>query len=94
MPKIEPYWRRVHRRALADARHAVSLETGERIWNVILGTLFVAISILSIGSSTRFVTDAASKIVLALFAILVGPFILFIILYIWNLFSTLVLGPR
>jgi hypothetical protein len=35
MPMIEPYWWRVSRRALADARHAVSLETGERLSRVI-----------------------------------------------------------
>src|SRR5262249_17531172 len=77
-------WQRVHRCALADARHAVSLETGEQLLSVILGTLFVATCIFTIGSSTTFFTRTASKIVLALLAILAAPFILLILLYIWN----------
>jgi hypothetical protein len=90
MPKIEPYLPRVHRRALADAQHAVSLETGDRLFSVILGTLFVATSVFTIGSSTGFVDTTALKIVLVLLAILVAPMALFVALYIWNLFRVLV----
>jgi hypothetical protein len=90
MPKVEPYLLPVHRRALADARHAVSLETSDRLFSVILATLFVATSIFTIGRSTGVVTSTASTIVLALLAILVAPLVLFVALYIWNLFRVLV----
>ena len=79
---LDPYYcKRLHKRAL---RNSINIETGERIMALILGALFIATTILSVGIFRRTATGAISKIVAALIGIVVAPFILFAIFYMWN----------
>ena len=55
MPKS--YWRRVHQRAFRDTRHALSLETGQRVMRLFLGTAIIVAVIVVLASEAGYTTD-------------------------------------
>ena len=78
------YLGRLHARAFKDARHAVSLETGERIARVFLTAAIVAFGLFAIGSLTGLASDTFSKIAGALLSVVIAPVVLFFIFYAWS----------
>ena len=69
---FKSYWRRVHQRARRDARHALSLETKQRVVRLFLGTALSVAVIVFLASEAGYTTNLLSRIFLA-FAALQSP---------------------
>ena len=80
---FKSYWRRVHQRALREARHALSLETKHRIVRLFLGTALSIAAIVFLASEAGYTTNLLSRIFLA-FAALGIATVLLVAFYIWN----------
>ena len=78
------YFGRLHTRALQDARHAVGLETSQRVMRLVLMSILVAVGVFAFGSFKGLATDTSSRIVTALFSLLIAPIILLVFFYCWN----------
>jgi hypothetical protein len=79
----ESYWRKVHQRALRDARHALGIETRQRVVKPILGTVLLVASTVLIASVSGVTNDLTSKILAALSTTAI-VLILLLIFYVWN----------
>ena len=80
---FKSYWRRVHQRARRDARHALSLETKQRVVRLFLGTALSVAVIVFLASEAGYTTNLLSRIFLA-FAALGIAAVLLAAFYIWN----------
>jgi hypothetical protein len=83
----ESYWRKVHKRALRDARRALGIETRQRVVRVILGTVLLIVLTLLIASATGVTSDLASKILAALSTTAI-VIVLLSVFYVWNFVQT------
>jgi hypothetical protein len=83
----QSYWRRVHLRALRDARHALSLETQQRVVRLVLATILLVGFVVLIGSVSGVTNDLPSKILAAVSTTAV-VLILLLVFYVWNFVQT------